>query len=291
MSAKPPLRVAVVGDIHGHWGAEDNAYFNTSDYDAVLLVGDLPNLLNHGVAYRLARTVAGLTKPSYFVPGNHDGTTLGAIVADILGVGHVGVLPGLRQHRRVERLRRRLGPVHLTGYSAHALGTPAHDLALLVARPHSQGGGLNFSPYLKHRFGVGTLEESAARLRQLIDGRPERRLLVLAHNGPAGLGAEPSDIWGCDFKRGRHDWGDPDLRAALDYARDRGKHVVAVVAGHMHLLTKQKQKRTWRVEDNGTVYVNAAHVPRVRDRDGRAQRHHVALTIEGDGCRVEQVWV
>jgi uncharacterized protein (TIGR04168 family) len=285
------MRLAVVGDVHGHWSHDDVAFFNASDYDAILLTGDLPRLSRHRAAYALAGSLAALTKPAWLVPGNHDGTTLAQVVADILRVGHLGLLPGLRQHWRVERLRRRLGPVVLAGYSTHVLGGPDDDLALLVARPHSQGGGLNFGPYLKRRFEVGSLGDSAAHLKRLIDGLPQRRLVVLAHNGPAGLGDAPTDIWGCDFKRGRHDWGDADLRDALEHARATGKHVLAVVAGHMHLVTKQRHDRVWRVEDGGTTYVNAACVPRRRRRDGRLERHHVALELDATGCRAERVWV
>ena len=91
-------------------------------------------------------------------------------------------------------------------------------------------------------------------------------LLVLSHNGPAGLGDRADSIWGCDFREEEGDWGDPDLTQAIDHARAQGKRVLAVIGGHMHLRTKQGVERPWRTERDGTLYLNAARVPRIFSR-------------------------
>jgi uncharacterized protein (TIGR04168 family) len=96
-------------------------------------------------------------------------------------------------------------------------------------------------------------------------------------------------MWGCDFKPGGGDWGDPDLEHAIEHALDRGKRVLAVVAGHMHLRTKQGAERDWITERRGIHYVNAARVPRILAVQDDIQRHHVALTVRTDGMTIEEV--
>ena len=39
--SSPPVRLLVVGDIHGHWSPEDAAYLEDGDQDLTLFVGDL----------------------------------------------------------------------------------------------------------------------------------------------------------------------------------------------------------------------------------------------------------
>ena len=96
-------------------------------------------------------------------------------------------------------------------------------------------------------------------------------------------------MWGCDFRPGGGDWGDPDLEAAIDHALARGKRVLAVVAGHMHHRTKCGNERPWRLDRDGVIYVNAAKVPRIFAADSRVQRHHVALEIGAAGAAVTEV--
>src|SRR4029079_1963872 len=154
------------------------------------------------------------------------------------------------------------GDVRDCGYSLHPYTLGGRAITLLAARPFALGGGsLSFAPQLRERHRIGTMDESATRLRQLIERAPTQDLIVLAHNGPHGVGATASDIWGCDFRGEQGDWGDPDLSAALAHARAIGKRVLAVIAGHMHSPTRQGRARTWLLERDGTWYVNAARVP------------------------------
>jgi uncharacterized protein (TIGR04168 family) len=115
--------------------------------------------------------------------------------------------------------------------------------------------------------------------------------VFLSHNGPVGLGDAPHDMWGCDFKPGGGDWGDPDLTAAVEYAIACGKRVLAVVAGHMHLRTKHGHERPWCARRDDTLYVNAARVPRIIARDREVHRHHVELIIDRDGVTANEVFV
>ena len=281
------MKLAVLGDIHLRFDAFDVRYFNASGYDALLITGDLPGM-RHERAYEVAERLAGLTLPAFMIAGNHDATTLPQLLADIAGVkGGPLMRPGPHQER-VARLKAALGPVTLGGYSGHML---SEDLGLIIGRPHAQGGGLSFLPYLKETYGVSTMAESAERLIAVVETLPCERLVFLAHNGPSGLGGAPTDIWGCDFKREGGDWGDPDLELAITHAKEQGKRVLSVVAGHMHQRTKTREDRTWLVEKAGTHYVNAAYVPRIIEREGERTHHHVALTLEEGSVRVEAQWV
>lgn len=287
---RPPIAVklALVGDVHGLWTESDVDYFNQSDYDALLFVGDL-GTLRPGGDLPVARRVAPLTKPTLLIPGNHDAVAISELVAETLGVSLRSRRRARRHARRVERLRRALGPVQLVGFSHHTLYSGADSIGVIAARPHSMGGQLNFAGYLNRAFDVADLEASAAKLCAVIDACPHDRLLVLAHNGPSGLGAAATDMFGADFKRPAVDWGDRDLRHALAHARHVGKQVLAVVAGHMHLRTKQGAERVSQRVVDGVLYVNAARVPRIA-RDGESRvHHHVALTIDGSSCRAEPI--
>src|SRR5699024_1861900 len=143
--------------------------------------------------------------------------------------------------------------------------------------------------YLKRHYGVANFEASSDRLKALVDQAPER-LIILAHNGPAGLGAHPDAPFGSDFNPAYGDFGDPDLRNAIDHARANGRRVLAVVAGHMHHrnLKTKAERETW-AHDGATLYINAARVPRMR-RDG-SHRHHIALHINAAGLRAEALFV
>jgi len=281
------VKLAIVGDIHGHWGDEDVRWFNASDRDALLFTGDLAGF-RHADTLRIARSIGGLEKPAFLVPGNHDTAPLVAFLAELSGNDLLRRL-STRQGRRHEELRDALGPVVVGGFTKHALG----DVDLIVGRPHPMGGSeFSFRRHLEAVYGVSDLEQSAARLAALVDGARER-VIFLAHNGPTGLGEHRTDIFGRDFGGREGDWGDADLRAAVDRAVASGRAVLAVVAGHMHHRIQGGGKRAWQVERDGVLYVNAARVPRVfaagGTRRSRKMRHHVLLTIDGGRAQAEEV--
>jgi len=283
-----PLHIGVIGDVHLRWSDADVAWFDAADHDLLLFVGDLGGY-RHRDSLEICRSIGKLRKRALVIPGNHDGPSLAALAAEVLG--RRGLLARLNrgQRSRVDDLAGALGAAEVVGYSRHPI---APDLDLIAARPHSMGGpDLHFAGYLRDRFGVSSLAESARRLRALVDGSSASRVLFLAHNGPTGLGDRREDIWGCDFRAEEGDQGDPDLADAVAYAREVGKTVVAVVAGHMHQRLKGGGLRAWQVHREGTLYVNAARVPRVFSQGGRALRHHVRLTIDGDQALAEEVLV
>ena len=150
---------------------------------------------------------------------------------------------------------------------------------------------MHFADLLRSEHGVSSLEASAERLRSLVESSSANRLIFLAHNGPTGLGAQRHDIWGCDFRREEGDQGDVDLEVAIEHARSLGKKVEAVVAGHMHRTLRGGGQRLWKVEENGSLYVNAACVPRVFSHNGETLRHHVALRLSKSKADAQDIFV
>ncbi|MEQ9364889.1 MAG: metallophosphoesterase [Leptospirales bacterium] len=283
------MYIAIIGDIHKAWDGFDIDYFNQSACDAILILGDLPGRSHrgvNGVAERLAR----LKKPAYFMPGNHDGVTLGQFMGELRQNQKWIEKYAPRQAPLCESLEAALGAIVYTGYSRHVLEFGDERINLIAGRPHSMGGPtLAFAPYLSERFGVATLADSAARLRALFD-ECDGPIIFFSHNGPAGLGAERDSIWGCDFMPEGGDFGDPDLAEALSYARSKNKTVLAVIAGHMHHHLRGGGERRWFLRDeHGTAIVNAARVPRILKLKGERRHHHIALQIEGGSARITEI--
>jgi hypothetical protein len=286
------VRIAVVGDIHLLWDERDTQALDDCGYDLVLFVGDLAGFGLDG-ALRVAHDISPLKTPALVFPGNHDAVTAPQLAAEVLMRTPDLAREALALHMtaRVQALANALSPVPLCGYSLHPF--EAHGLTVLAARPHSLGGPrLAFRRYLASRFNVRRMTDSVDRLCALFDAVPEnQQILVLAHNGPSGLGSSRHAIFGCDFRAGDGDWGDPDLGEALQYARDAGKRVLGVVAGHMHHAVRGGGERAWLVERHGLVHVNAARVPRYRAGAHSEERHHVRLTLENGRVSVEPVWL
>ncbi|MEJ2748117.1 MAG: metallophosphoesterase [Anaerolineae bacterium] len=281
------VNLAIVGDIHLHFDEADVAYFNQSDYDLILFVGDLSNYRPRG-GLPIARRIARIEKPVIFMPGNHDTTNIWQLAAEIWQKPWLARWGALGQARRVGALEKALGTAVSAGYSTHHF--PQFDL--VAARPFSMGGPtLSFQPYMKRRYGITSLDQSAERLRQCVDQAQSERLIFLAHNGPTGLGQAPTDIWGRDFGPGGGDFGDPDLEQAIIYAQEQGRQVLAVFAGHLHRQTKNGRQRLWLVEKEGTQYVNAACVPRIFEREGGVVRHHVRLVVGETAVTVTEAFV
>jgi uncharacterized protein (TIGR04168 family) len=188
-----------------------------------------------------------------------------------------------------------LGEAHAGYRHWGALGSL---VSVVGARPFSKGGTsiADCERFYRSFYGVRTLEQSASRILSAARGEgvaegtaPARSLVLLAHNGPAGLGSEAHDPCGVDWlKNGTAgDHGDPDLRWALDALHEGWeevgggeqqqkqerllrRHVALVVHGHMHhRLRAGGHRRMVHVDaERRTVILNAATVPRVRWCDG-----------------------
>lgn len=283
-ASRPDFKLAVIGDLHTHWDDIDVAQFAQMDYDLLYFTGDLGG----GTAdstLRVARTMAGLRQPTLVMPGNNDTVDIDELAAELAHQNGVNRLLSI-----VRNGEEAVNPILLCGYTRHLIHANGVNIGLIAARPHSMGGPqLSFPDYMGDTYGVTSLEESTARLLALVDEVEAEHLIFIAHNGPCGLGDEAHAMWGCDFKPGGGDWGDPDLGAAIHHAKSGGRQVLAVIAGHMHLRTKQGQERPWQRDHDGTLYVNAARVPRIFAGDDDIYRHHVAVHISAGGVSAEEV--
>ncbi len=285
------FKIAIIGDIHLHFSEADVRYLNESDYDLVLFIGDLTNF-GSGKGHKPAFLISRLTKSTLFIPGNHDTVNLLQLVSESLGFRFFAYLFGLGMVRRVKSFERRLGDVTLSGYSSHSFNKTEASFDLVAARPFSMGGPcLNFKYYLRNQYNIASMADSVKKLHRCIDATRFDRIMFLSHNGPTGLGKRRDAIFGCDFKKEEGDYGDPDLAHAIDYARNRGKQVLAVIAGHMHHELKGGGRRQWHEVRHGTHYINAARVPRIFSKDDRLIHHHVCLTLDNSEVNVREVLV
>ncbi|MDH3200202.1 MAG: metallophosphoesterase [Myxococcales bacterium] len=284
--------IGVIGDVHLFWDAEDVAFFNRSNYDMLLFVGDLAAYTQvRGLG--VARSLGKLRTPALCIPGNHDGLHALQLGAEITPRAH-----RLRnvfcqgQDWRCNNLDRALGDVKLVAYSRQKVELSGIAFNLVVCRPHSIGGRrVACLRYLAKKYGVDSMDASSARLRALIDQCDDAPIVFLAHNGPSGLGDRADSIWGCDFRKQEEDWGDPDLEEAVRHAKDQGRAVLATVAGHMHRRTKSGKNRPGQITKGGTLYINAAEVPRHRIKQGAMKRHHVELTLTHTTATAKDIWI
>ena len=282
------VKIAIIGDIHHQFTQFDVAYFNNSDYDLLLCTGDLPF---HGSQkdQELASRLAALEKPALLIPGNHDCVNMAQFIAEAKGMAWLANASSPGQQELVEELQQLLDPVVMCGYSVHEYLFDGVDLCVIAGRPLSFGGPeLRYRRYLEANFGVDSLNASVERLQKLIDGAGSRQILFLSHNGPSGLGSKADDIWGCDFKPQAGDYGDPDLEAATTYAKNMGRLVPAVIAGHMHHALQNGGDRHWLARRNNTTYINAARVPRVIESKTQTLHHHIQLYIDRKEVIVEE---
>lgn len=284
--------IGVVGDVHLFWDAEDVAFFNQSNYDMLLFVGDLAAYTQvRGLG--VARSLGKLRIPAMCIPGNHDGLhalQLGAEIAPRAHRFRNAFCQG--QDWRCKNLDRALGDVKLVAYSRHKVELSGIAFNLVVCRPHSIGGRrVACLRYLAKKYGVDSMESSSARLKALIDRCDDAPIVFLAHNGPSGLGDRADSIWGCDFRKQEEDWGDRDLEEAVRHAKGQGRAVLATVAGHMHRKTKSGNHRPGQIQKDGTLYINAAEVPRHRIKQGAMKRHHVELTLTQTTATAKDIWV
>ena len=246
---RPVLRLAIAGDLHGQWDQADAQLLDILQPDALLVVGDLAD-----GDVMLPRLLRQLKLPVACVLGNHDAAK------DASG-------------RTLARMEQALGDLHC-GWSLKLLDPV--PLSVVGGRPGSAGGGFYLSPAVKAHWGELSLFDSAQRITAAAVQAPaDQPLVLLAHSGPTGLGSEAADPCGRDWKRPACDWGDQDLQEAIRCIRKQ-RPLPLVVFGHMHhrLRHGAGQRRTLLQDRQGTVYLNAACVPRHGvDAMGSAWRH------------------
>lgn len=277
----PATTIAIVGDVHDQWSDADNQALMALGIDLVLFVGDFGN-----EAVEIVRQVAAVSLPKAVILGNHD-------------VWYTASKSNRKKcpydPTKEDRLRQQLD---LLGNSQVGFGKLEFHLGQLTvvgARPFSWGGARwRNKQFYRDRCNIRSFDESTAKICSAIDAAEHNTLIFLGHSGPSGLGDQVHAICGRDWKRKGGDYGDPDFADAIAYAQRSGRHVPLVTFGHMHHELRHDKTRLRQrlvVDDYGTVYVNAAQVPRVIETNGR-QRSFTLVTLQASRIRkVRLVWV
>ncbi|MCR9246415.1 MAG: TIGR04168 family protein [bacterium] len=263
----------VVGDVHRWWRRADATYLERVRPDLVMFVGDLGD-----EDPEIVQKVKELPVPKAVILGNHDAWR---------SFTNKTQTPELQQSLDI------LGDDHVA-YAVKEV--PSAGVSVIGARPFSWGGQSLRSPELYDEiYGVHTMRQSAAAIVDAARNAQHRDLVILAHNGPTGLGEQTSDIFGKDFGKPGGDWGDHDLALALQRIESMGLNVRAVIAGHMHhrLLHPRGGERTRFVRRGGVLYLNSAVVPRVEeDEDGEGHAYFLRTHWrKGECTKIEEVWV
>ena len=262
-----------VGDIHRCWREVDSVYLERLQPDLAMFVGDLGD-----EDVEIVRRVASLSVEKAVILGNHD------------------AWQSFAKKQPTENLRESLdllGEDHIA-YSVREV--PQAGISIVGARPFSWGGQSLRSPELYDEiYGVRTMRQSAAAIVDAARNAQHRDLVVLAHNGPIGLGSETTDIYGKDFGKPGGDWGDYDLALALQRIEGFGLRVRAVIAGHMHhrLLHPRGAERRRFIKRGDTMFINCAVVPRVERSPAGDELSYFLRTkwSAGECTCVEEVWV
>jgi uncharacterized protein (TIGR04168 family) len=277
------IKLAVIGDVHGHWDHQDEPALKALGIDLVLLVGDFGN-----EAVDLVRSIAQLSLPKAIAFGNHDAWYTAT------DWGRHNCPYDRTQEDRVQQQLDLLGESHV-GYGK--LDFPDFGLSVVGGRPFSWGGPeWKNAPFYRDRFGVNSFAESTDRMVTAARQTAFETLIFLGHNGPTGLGELPEDPCGKDWAPIGGDHGDPDLAAAIAHTQKLGKAVPLVTFGHMHHTlrhTKQYQRRALHVDETtGTVYLNAACAPRILHTENTVRRNFFVVTLQsGHVEQIQLVWL
>ncbi|WP_353932849.1 TIGR04168 family protein [Okeanomitos corallinicola TIOX110] len=276
------LKIAVIGDVHDQWEVEDGIALKHLGVDLALFVGDFGN-----ESVDVVRAIASLDIPKAVVMGNHDAWYTAT------EWGRKKCPYDRTKEDRVQAQLDLLGSTHV-GFSK--LDFPDWNLTVVGGRPFTWGGSeWRFADICKQRYGIGTLEQSTEKIVEVVKSAACDNIIFLGHNGPSGLGDRPEDPCGKDWHPIGGDFGDPDLAAAISQTLTMNKNVALVTFGHMHRNlrhTKKVFRKAIVTSPEGTIYLNAANVPRIIEKDGVKLRNLSLATLEsGVLQKASLVWV
>ncbi len=278
---KNQVKIAVIGDIHDKWEEEDGLALKSLGVDLVLFVGDFGN-----ESLEIVRLIASLDLPKAVIMGNHDAWFTASVW---------GRRRSPYKHSKEDRVQQQLDLLGDTHVGYGKLDFPQFNLSVVGSRPFSWGGEeWKNKAFLRDRFQVYNFAQSRDLIMEAANQAAYDTIIFLGHNGPKGLGDRPEDICGRDWEPMEGDHGDLDFMEAIARVRATGKHIPLVTFGHMHhnLRHTKSRLRTMVEQREGTIYFNAARVPRIRKINSRIQRHFSLVTLSKE--RVEQIsllWV
>ncbi|KAA8498075.1 hypothetical protein FVE85_5660 [Porphyridium purpureum] len=232
MDSGQVMRIVCVGDVHDDWTSKDHVCVKVLAPDVLLFVGDFGNENVPVVEKILSLPEEIEDAPQVaLVFGNHDA---------FFTASKYGPMATPSKNRNVganvEKMIKIADKVNAS-YAALEVRDAPIPLHVVGGRPWSWGGPEWRHQYFFRRYaGVMSLQQSTSRIQKAIDQAGTRGAVVLlAHAGPTGLGTEPSAMCGRDFgDQTGGDWGDADLRMAIQHARAKDIRVPLCVFGHMH---------------------------------------------------------
>jgi len=279
---KSIIKIAVIGDIHDLWELEDNTALKHLGIDLALFVGDYGN-----EAVEVVRRVAAADLPKAAVMGNHDAY----YSASKKGINNCPY--DRTQEDWVQLQMDLLGEAHI-GFSKREF--PQFGLTIVGGRPFSWGGSKwRYRKFYRDRFDVRGFDESCELILAAADEAEHNTIIFLGHVGPYGLGAQPEAPCGKDWGSKGGDYGDPDFADAIALTQQSGKRVPLVAFGHMHhaLKNNSQQLRTRVVASpTGTLYFNAANVPRIEQTPTGTRRSFSVVTLnQGSVESITLLWL
>lgn len=281
-SQNQAIEIAVVGDVHDQWEVEDGEALHSLGVDLVLFVGDFGN-----ESVSVVRAIASLDIPKAVILGNHDAWYSAS------EWGRKRCPYDRSKQDRVQEQIDLLGEIHV-GYGK--LEFPALNLTVVGSRPFSWGGDYwkNIDFY-EQRYGITSFRESANRIADTASTANYDTIIFLGHNGPFGLGDRPEDPCGKDWEPLGGDFGDPDFADAIAKTKQLGKSIPLVTFGHMHHHLRHRDDKLRTpvcTSPDGTVYVNAASVPRIIKKGSDKRRNFSLVSLQnGVVSKVSLIWV
>ena len=276
------IKIAVVGDIHDLWEADDGIALEQMGIDLALFVGDFGN-----ESVEVVRAIAALDIPKAAIMGNHDAWYTAT---------EWGRKKSPYNHKKEDWVQEQLDLLSETHVGYGKLDFPALDLTVVGSRPFSWGGSVwKNADFYQERFGVKSFEESTARMVAAASSAAYETVIFIGHNGPVGLGDRPEDPCGKDWQPLGGDFGDPDFTEAIAQTRASGKTIPLVTFGHMHHKlrhTHQQLRTASYASPEGTIYLNAASVPRIVQTGSDRRRNFSIVSLQaGVVSQISLVWV
>ncbi|MEM6451079.1 MAG: TIGR04168 family protein [Cyanobacteria bacterium P01_D01_bin.105] len=277
------VKIAVIGDIHDLWELEDNAALKHLNVDLALFLGDYGN-----EAVDVARRIAAVDVPKAAVMGNHDA---------YYSASNKGIKKCPYDRDKEDWVQLQidlLGEAHV-GFGKKEF--PQLGLTIVGARPFSWGGSKwRYKKFYRERFDIRSFDDSLDLILAAADEAEHNTIIFMGHVGPYGLGAQPDDPCGKDWGKysSGGDYGDPDFAEAIALTQQAGKHIPLVTFGHMHHKiknTNQLRKRV-AVGSTGTLYFNAANVPRIETTQQGNRRSFSVVTLNhGNVEAIDLIWL
>lgn len=267
---KTIIKIAVIGDVHENWNEYDSLALEFLAVDLVLFVGDFGN-----ESLKVVGDIARLTMPKAIIMGNHDAWFTAT---------HWGRKKCPYDRTLEDRVQKQLDLLGITHVGYGSLDFPSLQLSVVGSRPFTWGGSKwKYPDFYQQRYGVNNFEESTAKIVEAVKQTSFDHIIFIGHNGPFGLGSNPEDTCGRDWKPLGGDFGDPDFQSAIEISRIFGKKISLVTFGHMHHTLRHTKERLRTIvnQDNyNTIYLNGASTPRIQEVNGDKIHKFSLVTLE-----------